>query len=332
MSTRIYDISFNYWNSAVLRAGVKLGLFDILEQQPLSCEEIAEKLKSDLSFTKSFLETCVVLELIKKEKDQYNNTDETSQFLVFGQPKYIGDHILHITNSWYTWGNLDQLIRQGKTQLPFENGFVDANTYWSDYMKGQHSRCTAGQGAYLVENVDLTQKRKLLDLGGGAGSYSIALCQANSELQAFVVDQKEPLEIAVSLIEAKNLQKQITLVEGDFNTIPLDTDYDVVLISGVVCTKSESECINLFHRAYDALLPGGLMIVQDFMQIGRSSSQQFLDIMMDLQLKIAFDPGASDRLGDEVESWLKQAGFIETQQIPLPSQYALILGKKPENK
>lgn len=52
-------------------------------------------------------------------------------------------------------------------------------------------------------------------------------------------------------------------------------------------------------------------------------------VLMDLYLKIAFDPGASYRLGDEVESWLKEAGFIETKQIPLPTQYALMIAKKP---
>lgn len=193
MSDRIYDISFNYWNSAVLRASVKLGLFNLLNQQPLAAPEIAQKLETNLSFTQSFLETCVILGLIEKEKDQYKNTEETSEFLVLDKPKYIGDHILHITNSWYTWGNLDQLIRDGKTELPFTNNFVDADTYWTDYMKGQHARATAGQGEYLVNNVKLQGREKLLDLGGGAGSYSIALCAANPELKAFIVDQKEAL-------------------------------------------------------------------------------------------------------------------------------------------
>ena len=329
MSDRIYDISFNYWNSAVLRAGVKLGLFNLLDRQPLSCEEISQKLETNLIFTRSFVNACVVLELLENQNSRYKNTVETSDFLVFGKPKYIGDHILHITNSWYTWGNLDRLIREGRTELPFENGFVNADTYWTDYMKGQHSRATAGQEEYLVQHVNLAQKRKLLDLGGGAGSYSIALCAANPELNAFIVDRKEPLEIALPLVEEKQLQNQITLVEGDFNTIDLERDYDVVLISGVVCTKSHPECLHLFHRAYDALIPGGLIIIQDFMQIDRSSQQQFLDIMMDLYLKIAFNPEASDRLGDEVQSWLTEVGFINPRQIPLPTQYALMLATKP---
>ncbi|NEP59334.1 MAG: methyltransferase domain-containing protein [Symploca sp. SIO2G7] len=329
MSDHIYDISFNYWNSAVLRASVKLGLFNLLEGQTLSAQEIAQQLETNPSFTQSFLKTCVILGLIKQEKEQYKNTEETSEFLVLGKPKYIGDHILHITNCWYTWGNLDQLIRDGRTEPPFETSFVDADTYWTDYMKGQHSRATAGQGAYLVEHVNLKGKGKLLDLGGGAGSYSMALCSANPQLQAFVIDQAEPLAIARPLVEEQNLTDQITLVTGDFNTIDLETDYDVVLISGVVCTKSEAECRYLFQRAYNALIPGGLIIVQDFMQIGRSSQQQFLDIMMDLYLKIAFNPGASDRLGDEVQSWLTDVGFINPQQIPLPTQFALIIADKP---
>lgn len=159
MSNRIYDLSFNYWNSAVLRASVKLGLFNLLEEQPLSASEIAQQLETNLDFTQSFLETCVILGLIEKKQDRYQNTLETSEFLTLNKPKYIGDHILHITNSWYTWGNLDQLIRDGRTELPFENGFVDADTYWTDYMKGQHARSTAGQGEYLVNNVEARDRQ-----------------------------------------------------------------------------------------------------------------------------------------------------------------------------
>ena len=62
--------------------------------------------------------------------------------------------------------------------MPFESGYVDESTYWTDYMLGQHNRALAGQGGHLVENVDLEGRRKLLDLGGGAGSYSMALCAA----------------------------------------------------------------------------------------------------------------------------------------------------------
>ena len=326
---KIYDISFNYWNSAVLRAGVKLGVFPLLESSPLSAETIAERIQTNPHFTASFLEACVVLEVLEKVGDHYSNTAETSRFLIPGKKEYLGDHVLHITNYWATWGNLDSLMREGKTEFPFENGFVDADTYWSDYMKGQHARSTSGQGDYLVESVNLDGKSKLLDLGGGAASYSIALCAANPELQAFVVNAKESLAVARPLVAEQQLQDQITLVEGDFNTIPLEPIYDAVLVSGVVVIKSDDACRQLFQRAYDALLPGGLMIVQDFMQMDPSAKRRFLDIMMDLYVKIAYDPEASDRSSNEITTWLEDVGFVNFEQMSFPTQFALILCEKP---
>jgi cyclopropane fatty-acyl-phospholipid synthase-like methyltransferase len=236
---------------------------------------------------------------------------------------------LHITNHWLAWGKLDQLIIEGRTEPPFENKFVDVPTYWRDYMYGQHNRAESGQAANLAEKVNLAGKRKLLDLGGGMGSYTVPLCKENPDLRADIVDQKEPLELALKIVEENNLTDRIFLKEGDFHTIELDTDYDAVLVSGVVCIKSETECASVFQRAFNALAPGGMVIVQDFMRIGDNPHKNFLDTMMDLYLKIAFNPEAGDFAGEEVVSWLKGTGFINFKQIPLPTQLNIITAEKP---
>jgi hypothetical protein len=195
-------------------------------------------------------------------------------------------------------------------------------------MKGQHDRAVAGQGQNLARSVDLTGRHSLLDLGGGAASYSIALCAANPQLHSRVIDAKEPLAIARPLIEEQNLQDRITLVEGDFHTAALGADNDVVLISGVVLIKSADECRRLFHRAYEALVPGGMIIVQDFMRIDHSDKRRFLDTMMDMYVLVGFDPGAGDRYGDDYASWLTDKGFTNVRQIPLPTQLAIITAEK----
>jgi ubiquinone/menaquinone biosynthesis C-methylase UbiE len=331
MSDKLYDLSFNYWNSGVLRAAVKLDLFSLLEKQSLSPEEVSQHLNAkNPRFVQAFLDACVVLELLDKEEGKFKNSALSNEFLVPGQPKYLGDHMVHITNHWNTWGKLDTLVLEGRTELPFENGFVDAPTYWNDYMMGQHNRAMIGQGKNLVNNVDLSGKQKLLDLGGGTGSYSIALCQANPQLQAVLIDQKEPLEMAHRLVNENQLSDRITLVEGDMNTIELDNNYDAVLISGVVLITDEAMCHRVFHRAYNALHPGGLIIIQDYMQIDQSPKRHFLDMMMDLYVLIAFAPQAGDRKGDEIVSWLTEAGFINPKQIPLPTHLALIIAEKPK--
>ncbi len=326
---QINEMSRQFWNSAVLRAGIKLGVFPLLDQQSLSADQVADHLQAEPRFVEAFLESCAILGLLQKTDDDYTNTPMASAFLIPGKLDYVGNLVLHITNYWHTWGNLDTLIREGRTELPFENGYTDASTYWTDYMEGQHNRATAGQGQNLAASVDLSGCRKMLDLGGGAGSYSLALCEANPQLHSTVIDAKEPLAIAAPLVKAQNLQDRITLVEGDMNTIALDQDNDVVLISGVVLIKSEAECRRIFQRAYDALVPRGTIIVQDFMRIDQSDKRRFLDIMMDMYVLIGFDPGAADRYGDAYAGWLKDTGFTYIQQIPLPTQLAIVTGMKP---
>ena len=241
----------------------------------------------------------------------------------------MGDHALHHTNTWASWGRLDEIVREGKTLLPYDTGFVDADTYWSDYMIGQHNRATSGQARYLVESLDLRDKRKLLDLGGGAASYSIALCAGNPQLKAVVADQKEPLAIAGPLVKESNLENRITLVEGDFSQTDLGNGYDVVLISGVVLIKPEEDSRQLFKLAYDLMEPGGLIVIQDYMRIDHDSQRDRLDTLEDLYVLVAFDPGAGDREGEEVAAWLQSEGFQNTKLIGLPTQLGVVTGEKP---
>jgi hypothetical protein len=137
------------------------------------------------------------------------------------------------------------------------------------------------------------------------------------------------LAIAQPLVAKQHLQDRIILIEGDMNVITLDTDYDVVMISGVVLIKSEADCRHVFRRAYDALVPGGLIIVQDFMRIDHSEKRRFLDTMMDMYVLVGFDPGAGDRYGDAYAAWLTDTGFTNPNQIPLPTQLAIITAEKP---
>jgi cyclopropane fatty-acyl-phospholipid synthase-like methyltransferase len=197
-------------------------------------------------------------------------------------------------------------------------------------MMGQHNRAMSGQADHLVENLNLEGVERLIDLGGGAASYSMALCEANPQLSAVVVDGPEPIAIARSFVAERGLEDRISLIAGDFFEEDLGSDYDVALISGVVLIKSEQECRQLFDLAHGLLKPGGMVVVQDFMRIGRTQEQAKADVLENLYVKVVFDPGASDRDGDEVASWLADAGFQDPRQIPIPAQLALITATKPD--
>ena len=326
---QINELARNFWHSAILRAGIKLDVFSLLENDSLTSDEVASRIDASSRYTQAFLDCCVVMDLLDNKEGKFTNSSTTSKFLVKGKAAYVGDHALHHTNTWASWGRLDEVIKDGKTLLPYETGFVDANTYWTDYMIGQHNRATSGQGHYLVKSLDLRERKKLIDLGGGAASYSIALCKANPHLKAVVVDEKEPLEVARPLVEESNLQDQITLLEGSFFGTDLGAGYDVCLISGVVLIKPEKDCRELFKLALDILEPGGLVVVQDYMRLDDNPERNHLDTLEDLYVLVAFDPGAGNREGAQIASWLEDTGFIDAKKIPLPTQLGLITAEKP---
>ena len=142
---RVNELARNFWYSAILRAAIKLDVFSLLEGVSLTSQEVASGIDASPRYTPSFLNCCVVLELLDSDDDKYTNSSLTSRFLVKNKPAYVGDHALHHTNTWASWGRLDEIVREGKTLLPYDTGFVDADTYWSDYMIGQHNRATSGQ-------------------------------------------------------------------------------------------------------------------------------------------------------------------------------------------
>ena len=322
-------MSRDFWNSAILRAGIKLNVFSLLDNNVLTYQEVALSIEASPRYTQAFLDCCTVLDLLDNKDGKFTNSSTASKFLVKGKAEYVGDHALHHNNTWASWGRLDEVIKEGKTLLPYETGYVDADTYWNDYMIGQHNRATSGQAHHLVQSLDLGEKRKLIDLGGGAASYSIALCEANPQLKAVVVDEKEPLSIARPLVEEKNLLGQITLLEGSFFGTQLGSGYDVCLISGVVLIKPEEDCRRLFKLAFDILEPGGLIVIQDYMRIDDNPQRKHLDTLEDLYVLVVFDPGAGDREGAEVASWLEDAGFINSKKIQLPTQLGLVTAEKP---
>lgn len=323
------EISRAYWNSAVLRAAIQLGIFPLLAERELSGEQVSRHLRSNLRFTEACLRACAVLGLLDETPDgKFHTTPLTKKYLVPGEKEYAGNLIKHITNNWATFGRLDALIREGKTVLPFESGFIDAQTYWQDYMLGQHSRAITGQAEQLVKNVNLQGKRKLLDLGGGQGSYSIALAKAYPELITVVIDYKQPLEIARELIAQHHLQDRVLLREADITEMELDRDADVILISGVVLIIGDDACCCLLRRCYQALLPGGIIIVQDFLNADKSPERRFLDTMMDLYVLTCFSPEAADREGETIAGWMVEAGFSDPVLKALPTQLALVIATK----
>ena len=103
----INELARGFWHSAILRAGLKLGVFPLLDSNSLTSNEVAQQTGASPSYVQAFLDSCVVLDLLEKRADSYIDSPLASRLLVAGKKEYVGDHALHHTNTWLSWGQLD---------------------------------------------------------------------------------------------------------------------------------------------------------------------------------------------------------------------------------
>ena len=260
----ISQLSRALWAVGAAQAAIRLELFTKLHGEKLTSTGVANQLGSNHRYTELLLNACVSIGLLEKVGDEYRNSKESDTYLAKGEPRYYGDLFTYWTEQWPLWDKLDSGVRTG-TPIAHEPEFdseEEETAYWRHYMMAMHQWGTSGQQDLLLQSTDLTGKKKLLDVAGGSGVYTIALCQEYPELEAVIFDQEKALPIAESLIETQGLSQRISIVAGDFHTDPFGTEYDVVLISGVLLLESLKVCRSLCRKSYESMVSGGLIIIQ----------------------------------------------------------------------
>jgi ubiquinone/menaquinone biosynthesis C-methylase UbiE len=130
-----------------------------------------------------------------------------------------------------------------------------------DYRKYHEATYSIGMGAgrLFVRQVDLSGRRKLLDLGGGSGAYCINAVKQNPGLEAVVFDLAPVTVVAREFIEENGVADRVEAIAGDFTKDPLPDDCDVVLMASNLPAYGREIIAQVIRRAFDALLPGGEM-------------------------------------------------------------------------
>ena len=327
----ISQLSRALWAVGAAQAAIRLELFTELHGKKLTSAKVANLLGSNHQYTKLLLNACVSIGLSEKVGDKYRNSNESDTYLVQGEPRYYGDLFTYWTEQWPLWDKLDSGVRTG-TPLAYEPEFESEGeeaAYWRHYMMAMHQWGASGQQDLLIQNTDLTDKKKLLDVAGGSGVYTLALCREYPELEAVLFDQEKALPVAATLIETQGLSRRISLVAGNFLTDAFGTEYDVVLISGVLNLESREVCRLVCRKSYQSMVPGGLIIIQDDMIIGPYTETTACPALSSLMGAVMYGGEGEAQSGDEMAEHLTEAGFTSPNQMPLPGIFSMVTALKP---
>jgi len=241
----------------------KIGVFDLLLAAPHDAPAIAAACDTQPGPTERLLVFLASTGLVFRQPDGcFRLTGEGRAAFDPDSPRYYGHGLAHQTAFWDRWHNLEQTLRQppatgtGAPHMPPE--------IHRTFVMAMHDYSIRGRAQWLAGNVELTGRRHLLDLGGGPGTYCIALCQRFPELRATIFDLPNTEPLALANAARFGLRERIGFVGGDFDHDDLGSGYDCALVSNVLHGADHGSAARL-RRVREVLPSGGLLVVQDFL-------------------------------------------------------------------
>lgn len=312
----ILELFLGGWIARTVMAAVELGVFDALDGRALTPAEAEAALGLPARSTRALLDACVAVGLLAKGGGRYAGTEAASRFLSSGSEYSLRNYVLDERWCWGAWGRLEDALRTGTQQLPpDEEGYhAFPADFFHDFLHG-HS---LAMGERLAAAVDLAGVGRIMDVGGGSGAVSIALCRRFPNLRAVVVDQEPVAASAAGHIERAGLSGRIATQAANLFADPLPAGCDAAVIANVLHDFSPDRARQILGRVAAALPAGGrllvLEIVPDDDRTGPPLAVAFSVAM------IVNTAGGDAHTEPEYRSWLEAAGFGEIRATALPGR------------
>jgi len=325
----IMRLAIAYRSSMVLFAAVDLGVFTAIAGGARTAADLANACGAKLEPMRVLLDSCVSEGLLACEGSRYSNTPAADAFLVEGRPAYIAHGLKYAENLYPAWGRLGDLIRTGRPVIEPESILGDDKDKTRAFVYAMHERAR-GMSAVLPHGADFSGRQRLLDVGGGPGTYSMALIRQTPGLRATVLDRPGVLEVTREIVESHGFADRIDLLPGDYLTSSFGSGYDAALLSGMMHRETPDSCRLLLRKTFDALVPGGLIVVSDvFYDDDRKSTPPFA-LSFAINMMLTSDEGSA-HAKTEMAAWMAACGFsnIQVRDLPRPNPHTLVMGTKP---
>ena len=325
-TTRLQKIAQAYWESAALMAAVELEIFTAIAHGQDTIPAVAKAAGISERNAERLLTALVAMTLLDRTEDRFANAPDVQRFLVKDGERYAGPWILFTKPRWTAYGELGERLRRTteKRLGAYEEFTVeDARRYHA-------ATYSIGMGAARLfsRSVDLTGRRKMLDLGGGSGAYSIVATETYPGLEAIVLDLPPVTVVTGEYIAANKAGDRVSTLPGDFTRTAFPQDVDVVVMASNL-PQYEPDLIRLVvAKAFAALVPGGEMhLIGETLHDDRRGPLSAA--LWGLNEAVYGSTGVA-HTESEVKGYLQGAGFTGVEAHPfVPGVLSRVAGRKP---
>ncbi len=321
----IQNISWGFIRTFVLSTAVELDVFNAVNSTNGSLDKIAKALGMPLRSTRMVLDALVGMGLLHKARGLFKLSPEAKTFLVRGEPDYLGVSLEVNPDMIKSWFNLTPAVKSGRPVSGFEN-LEQQKAFWKELVKRIFPMSYAS-GVVLCKKLGVgktLRPQKILDVGCGSGAWSIAFALADPASQIVALDFPEVLEVAQHFIKRFRLQKQFTFKPGNFHEVPFEANtYDAVILGHICHGEGEAATRKLFKKSYDALRPGGRLLVPEFVANDLRTGPE-IPLLFALNM-LLFTENGDVFTGKDLKRWMNFVGFkkVSAQAAQYPVTVAV---------
>lgn len=322
----LFDLCAGFVYSQVLFACVKLDVFELLAAGPRGAAELALRWQMPLASAQRLLAAAASLQLLELRPDgRYELA--TLGAALRGNPG-VAAMIEHHALLYADLADPVTLLRERGADTRLSRYWAYAGDRSGAALQPDevldYTRLMARSqhlvASDILEAYPLTRHRRLLDIGGGDGSFAMAAVSRSASLSAIVADLPGVAEAARQHIAARGLADRVAVSECDALRQPLPTGADVASLVRVIHDHDDGPALTLLKRAHEALPPGGALLIAEPMA-GTAGAEPMGDAYFGFYL-LAMGSGRP-RTASELSALARSAGFAEAK--PLPTRRPLLV-------
>ena len=320
----LLSLGTSFQASQVLFESVRLGLFDLLDAAPLSAASIARRLGLAPVALDRLLRVLLEMGILLKSASCYRNTSLSKKYLCVNSPWNIGDFFIHRQSLQQPWSELNASLKNNFMVRPDRNRLAD---YPRQLKKFTNAMDALGRlkSEHIMGCLAMDDNRRMLDLGGGIGTYAVSFCKQYPGLHGVVFDLPDVVRLARRNILKTGLQKRLAVAAGECLSGPLPPGpFDLVFISNLLHIYNERDCKRIVKKAAAVLAKKGTIVVHDYIfGCGDTVSVSLFDMTM----LIGTPQGRCYEQAD-IARWLRAEGIKKIKSAEILAGTSILWGVK----
>jgi SAM-dependent methyltransferase len=306
-SAPVWSVVQGYGNYWILVAALELEVFDRLAAGPSELGPLAATLRVSEPHLGSLLDSLVALGLLDQVRDVYELNETAERYLTTDGVASMAELVGVAPGPLANWWHLADTIRTGRPAAPIED---DPAAFYVPLVRATFptQRRAAMFTARMIGFGRAPGAPRVLDLGAGGAPWAIAFLEAHPDATAVVNDLPDVIDVAASKVAALGVADRVELRPGDFRKLSFEPDrYDLVVLGHVCRTEGIDGAPALIERAFDALAPGGRVVVADYFPDDDRKANPF-GVLMGATMMASTERGFTFTHG-QYAGWLRTAGF-----------------------